>query len=371
MKAIVSPMALLKELKKMSIVIKSNHVIPMTAAVKFEFTKDKLTLTATDLETTYITSIDCVCSTPFSIPIEYSVVVEVCSKVFTPLEISVSDKTLFMVAGKYKSKFPLIGEAEHFPKIPVDDFDFTFDADGEFFNELSIANTVKHTDDPRMNMAALDFTKDCLFIVATNSSVLYRKRLDSIKAMKDFCIMVGNGFVSACKLFQETKISVGSNFIKAEYGNEIIISRLSENKFPAYKTILPKEIPYNTVINKDEFKSNLSQILVSAQNETKQCVLYFEKGKVKIESQDIDKDKQSETEMDLEHEVEIPYIAFNASMFIHFLTVMPYEEIDVFFDGYDKPNENGKIIPVRKSILFRPKNDDTILALIQPLMIVN
>lgn len=356
MKAIVSPMALLKELKKMSIVIKSNHVIPMTAAVKFDFTKDKLTLTATDLETTYITSIDCVCSTPFSIPIEFSVVVEVCSKVFTPLEISVSDKTLFMVAGKYKSKFPLIGEADHFPKIPVDDFYFTFDADGEFFNELSIANTVKHTDDPRMNMAALDFTKDCLFIVATNSNALYKKEYP-IKSKNEFCIMVSGGFVNACKLFQETKISIGTNFIKAEYGNEIIISRLSDNKFPNYKVVIPTDIIYNMVINREELKSALSSILVSAEKETKQCIIHFSLGKIKIESQDIVNDKQSETEMDLDHDVTIEYIALNAAFFINFLSVITSNAIELSFIGKTK------------ALMMKPKDDNTISALLMPLMV--
>ena len=58
MKAVINSTLLSKELKKLSLVIKKNTVIPILSTVKFSFEKNKLTLTATDLETTYISEIE-------------------------------------------------------------------------------------------------------------------------------------------------------------------------------------------------------------------------------------------------------------------------------------------------------------------------
>src|SRR5215207_3073589 len=112
MKAVVNNEVLSKGLKNISSVIKKNTVLPILSSIKFEFTKNKLQLTATDLETTFITSVDCECKTPFSFPMEATDIMEVCSNVASPIEISLTDKVINIISGKYKGKFTATGSSQ-------------------------------------------------------------------------------------------------------------------------------------------------------------------------------------------------------------------------------------------------------------------
>ena len=356
MKAIVSPSHLLKELKKLSLVIKKNPIYLMQSCVKFDFKQNKVTLTATDTETTIVCTLDCVCSNPFSVVIEYQDIAEVCSKSSLPLEISLAGSTIKMVSGKSKSSFVVLADEKLFTALPVDDFYFSFDAEGEHFYEMSIASSFSSPSDTRLLNCAIDFMIDKANIVGTDAMRLYKKEFQ-LKSGKSFVVTLPTNFVNCCKLFQSTKISVGEKFIKAEYNDEVVISRLSEQPYPNYKVILKQDIQYNMTINKAELKSALSYLGVSTEKTTNQAVINFEDGKIILTSQDIDFNKKSETEIEVEHDVAIKQIGLNASSFLQILNSISSEDVEISFSA------------PQSSIYIRPLGDETVLCLIQPLII--
>lgn len=357
MKATINPVSLLKELKKLSLIVQKNTVLPILKAVKFDFEKDNVTLTATDLETTYISKIDCVCPEPFVLLMELSDIVDICSAVSTPLEINVGD-SISIVAGKSKYKLSLLGDAINFPKITEDEYYLDFEVDADFFYHLSIANTFRHLDDPRMNMAAIDINKKSVTIVATDSNSLYKKELP-ISLGKELIFMVSNSFVGACKTFQNAKISIGEKFIKAEYLSETIISRLSEQKFPNYKVVIKNDIDYNLTADRKDLRSAISSVSFTANSTYKQVVASFSPSNVKFNAQNIDLVKSGETEMEIENKVEIPEIGFNADKLTHFLNNLTCDTINFAFSS------------VSGSIYFKPSDDETIFCLLQPVVIQN
>ena len=243
-----------------------------------------------------------------------------------------------------------------FTAIPVDDFYFSFDAEGEHFYEMAIANSFSSPSDTRMLTPAIDFMGTKANIVGTDAMRLYKKEFQ-LKSGKSFVVTLPTNFVNCCKLFQSTKVSVGEKFIKAEYNDEIVISRLSEQPYPDYKRILNQDIQYNMTINKAELKSALSYLGVSAEKTTNQAVINFEDGKITLTSQDIDFNKKSETEIEVEHDVSIKQIGLNASVFLQILNSISTEEVEISFTHE------------QKSIYLRPLGDETVLCLIQPLII--
>lgn len=358
MKATVNPTSLLKELKKMSLVIKKTTVIPILSSVKFEFDKNKLRITGTDLETTYISTIDCDCDGTFSVIIVYQDITEICGSLFTPLSIEVNGNVINFVCGKWKSKLSVMGETELFPTTETAEYFIEFEADGDFFYNLSIANTCKNNDDPRMNMPAISIEKKCINIVGTDSNVLYKKELP-IKLGKELTTMVSSNLALCCKSFQDSKVFIGEKFIKVENGNDIIVSRLSEQKFPNYKAVIRNDIVYNMTINREELKSALMSIYFAANFTYKQVVVTFLDGAIKLQSQNIDAGKEGETEIEVEHRVEFPQIGFNADKLMHFLNVLSSETVDFSF------------ISLSGSIYIKPSDDETIFCLIQPVVITN
>lgn len=356
MKAIISPVSLLKELKKMSLVVQKNTVLPILKSVKFDFQKGKVKITATDLETTYISTIDCECPKPFLLLMEFTDIVDICSAVSLPLEITVGDTNILLVSGKSKYKLSLLNEAQHFPEIPEDQYYLDFEVDNEFFYYLSIANTFKGIDNPRFNMAAIDIQKKDITIVGTDSNSLYKKEMP-IALGKQLTIMVTNNFITACKNFQSGKISIGEKFIKAEYKDEIVISRLSEQKFPDYRVVIKEDIEYNLTANRTDLKSAISSVSFTANTQYKQVVASFTNDNIKFNAQNIDLIKEGETEMEVENTVSIPEIGFNADKLNHFLNTLTCDSIDFSFSS------------ASGSIYFKPSDDETIFCLLQPVVI--
>ncbi len=359
MKAIINPQALSKELKKMSAVIRKNHIIPITSAVLFSFEKNKLTVTGTDLETTCISSLECTCDDEFSFAIDFFDISDVCGSVLDSTTIERKGSEIIIKSGKAKFNITVVGEQKDFPRIPEDDFHFEMEVDGDFFYHLSYANTCRSKDEakPSYNMAAVRVFKDYFDVVGIDGWQMYKKRFDK-KSDKEFSVMVPNSFVSQCKLFQESKLSFGNTHVKAEFRDDIIISRLSSNKYVNLNAILPTEVDYNISFDKEQLKHGLNIISVATMKNSKQFRVKFNDGEVKLISKDIDFGKEAEAVIDMKHSVSIPQICLNSTSLMHLTSMIDSEEVEMAFGADDK------------TVYIKPSGDDSILISIQPITFI-
>lgn len=355
MKATVNPISLLKELKKMSVVVRENNIIPITGCVLFSFKKKQLTLMGTDLETTYISQIDCESKDEFSFPINYPVITEICQTSNSPITIELTDSNI-LITGKAKYKLSLYGKADEFPTVPVDEFNVKMEVDADFFEHLIKANTVRNKEDLKvsLNMACINIGKKETDVVGCDGFSLYKKTF-KVNNKDEVSVMVCDKFVNMCKSFGAATLEIGTSFIKATCLNETIISRLSENKYVNYKQVIPNDINYNLEIPTGDFKESISSISVASNKTSRIMAITFKDGKIKLRSEDIDYGKEAETEMPLTHSVEIETIGLNLLMLSHLLTLSNSEDIEMSFTGESK------------SICLKPKDDDSVLMLLQPL----
>ncbi len=363
MKAVINQSLLLKELKKMSLAIKRNPVIPILSAVKFEFGKKSVRIIATDLETTYISNVGCDCKTEFNLAIEYADIVDVCSKANAPLNIELKEKESIVVIKSDKAIWKLaIHDETTFPSVPDDTYELELNVDGDFFYHLSNANTFRSKEllKVSINMACIDVTKNTISLVGTDGFVLYKKTIQQ-KNKKDLKVMVCDNFVQLSKSFQESVISVGEKFIKVETDNQIIISRLSENKFPDYNVVLPIDAEYNFTANRDELKMGLSCVNVSANKKAPTCIFKFNKGydTLNLYSQDVDLNKDAEIDISVSHSIDFEAIRLNISFTEHILSMMPTETVQMSFTA------------PHKAVLIKPETEDGLLCLLMPLMLTD
>jgi len=340
----------------MSGVIRRNPVLPITSAVKFEFSKDKLTMTGTDLETTYITSIDCQCKEVFTFPVSYEKMVEVCSNLFTPLVIEVNDRNISLTCDKWKSKISTAGGEGDYPKTSDEEGFIEFEVEGDFFYHLSLAASCKHMNDPRMNMPAIHANTDKVVLIGTDSNVLYLKSLES-KANKENIVMVSANFATCCKLFQESKVSIGEKFIKVEHKNETIISRLSEQAFVYYTAVIRKDILWNMSVKREALKSALQSISVGLDMTTKIVNSVISGDCLKVVAIDTDYNDEAETEIEIQSEIEELKISFNSEKMMHFVSSLTCETLEFSFTD------------ARGSIYIKPSDDDSVFCLVQPVAI--
>lgn len=278
MKAILNPTALAKVLKRAAPVIKKNTVLPILSSVKLEFERNKVTIKATDLETSIISTIDCESKEPFDVVIEYSSLNDICSKVTEPIMIDASGERILITSGKSKFNFSKVS-GEHYPAIEEDDFLFSIDVDSDFFWSLFCANSCKSPEETRqgLNAPCVHVKKDSVVLVGTDALVLYKNTL-KIKTGKEAQMMVPEQFVQLTKGFADGKVSISEKFIKVESADSVIISRLIEGKFCLYESILPKEINYNFKINRNELIKSLQLTGVVANVSTHLSSINFNGG---------------------------------------------------------------------------------------------
>jgi len=359
MKAIVNNDLLLKELKKMSILIKKNHIIPITSCVLMNFEKNKLTITATDLETTYISVIDCDCKSPFSVPVDHNDITDFSSNAAAPVQFELKEKQIILVSGKFKRSLTIAGDADHFPKSPEDEFSIKINVEGEFFYNLSKANVCRADGKiPKVNldMAAIDVKTGSVIVVGCDGNYLFKKEMDC-KSKTERVVMVSDTFVQSCKSFQESTLSFGERCVKAECKNETVISVLGVQKYANYEVVLPKGREYNLRVDSNEFKKAVRSITNTTNVVSKECYFNFSDGRVQLTSSNIDFGKEGETEIDVTHTVTIPKLCLNLFQLSLLLGLVDDNEIEFSIESHDK------------SVLFRPVEDHSILFLIQPLLI--
>jgi len=286
-------------------------------------------------------------------PDDYDDMVKNCSTIFSPLTFDVKDRNILLTCGKWKSQLSTAGGNDEFPKTKKDNWDTEFEVEGDFFYHLSIASTCAHLNDPRFNMPAIHMTKINTCVVGTDSNVMYIKEFP-IKSNIERVVMVSSNFTSCCKSFQESKISIGEKFIKVEYKDQVIISLLSEQRFPNYRAVIREGINWNITANREELKLALQSVSVAEDNTTKVMNLFINDNIVKINAVNTELNKEAETELEIENTVGKLEISFNSSKMMHFISTLTSEKIDLSF------------FTNTTSIFIKPSDDDSVLCLVQP-----
>jgi DNA polymerase III subunit beta len=358
MKAIVNTSTLLKELKRVSPAISANTVIPIVSSVRMDFEKHKVSVRATDLETTIVSSCPCDCQKSFTIVVEFKDILDVCNKLNEPITIELKDKSILIIGDNYKSKLPVSGNIEEFPKIPEEEFLFSIDIDEDFISALYCADSCRSKEDLRTNMntACLDFKKNELAVVGTDAAIMYKKVL-GIKSGNAIQLLPSPKFVSAAKEMKTANLSVGVKFIRATNESVSIVSRLHDSKYVNYSSVIPEDVKYNLLANRSDLMLAIKKTAITSNKMTNTCVFSFTEGAVKISSQDIDFEKEGEYNMLLNHSVAIEAIGFNSKQMLDILNLFNGEEIQM---GISSPT---------KSIYLSDPKDQTVFCLVQPLML--
>jgi DNA polymerase III subunit beta len=356
-KATIDSMILEKELKSISGIVKKNTTLPILTCAFFEFTKDNLKITVTDLETTAITSLKCKCEKPFNLIVECADILDVCSRISEPITITGTEKNILIKSNEANVSLPRLNDEKIFPKTIVGDAVLEAEVNGDFFYALNNANSCRHKNYlmVNFNMACVDFKKDSIVVVGTDGLHLYSSRID-VKPTGLLNVMIPDSFVSLTKSFQDSKLLVNEKWITVEYGSKIIHSRLSENKFADYDKIISYPTIYNFTVNRSDLISKLQIAGVASSMTTNICVINFTEEGIVINSQDIDFGKQADVKHDVKHDVKIDSICINGNLMLHILNLLNSETVKLSFTA-----ENF-------AVFVRPENDDSIKCMIQPLV---
>src|SRR5690554_905834 len=154
MKFIVSSSALLKQLSGINGVITTNPVVPILENFLFEINEGKLTITASDLQTSMITELEVEAKDSGNIAVPARILLETLKNLpEQPVTFSIDEETYSIEISSDNGRYKLSGEnATDFPKIPAVTNPTTVDMSTEVLSS-AINNTIFATRDRKLRPA--------------------------------------------------------------------------------------------------------------------------------------------------------------------------------------------------------------------------
>jgi len=370
MKFIVNSSYLLKQLSNINGVITTNPVVPILENFLFEIDKSKLTVTASDLQTSMITEINVESKEKGNIAVPARILLETLKNLpDQPVTFSIDEATYSIEISSDNGRYKLAGEnATDFPKVPSVSNDFSANISTEVLAR-AINNTIFATSSdelrPAMTGVYVNLGDKNTTFVATDGHRLVRYRRTDIKSDNGNAIIIPRKALNLLKATlpsENTDVNIDFNMSNAffKFGNIRMICRLIDERYPDYENVIPTTNPIKMTISRTELLSSLKRISIYANKTTHQVRLKITGSELQVSAEDLDFSNEANERLSCEHEGEDIEIGFNARFLIEMLTNLDTDQIKL---NMSAANKAGVIFPAEKE-----KGED-ILMLVMPVML--
>lgn len=376
MKFIVSSTDLLSHLQAISRVINSKNSLPILDNFLLQLEGNKLTMTASDIETTLITSMEVESA-------EGDGKVAVASRLLLdtlrefseqPLTFTINDSNLALVITSANGSYNFIGQnGDEYPRLPqLLDEARTLKMEVPTLS-TGISKTLFCTADdelrPVMNGVFFDITAESVTLVATDAHKLVRYKTKHLAASiegedtvnfilpKKPANMLKNILP---KESGEVEIRFDNKNAHFKLANYTMICRQVEGRFPNYNGVIPKNNPFKIIIDRSTILNALKRVSVFANQASNLVKLAFGSNQIHISAQDIDFSISAEETISCQFDAEPIKIGFKSSFLIEILSNI--NSSDIVFELSDA-SRAGLILP------FENEEDEEILMLLMPMLL--
>ncbi len=372
MKFSVSSSELLKQLQIASGAIGSNPVLPILEDFLFKIENKRLTISATDLETSISTSIDVLADDDFTVAIPAKILLETLKALpQQPVTFSVNEDNFGIEITSSYGKYKLAGEnGADFPNLPEADTVDTVKINSQYLLE-AIAHTVFATSNDELRPAmtgvyfSVDFNK--LTCVATDAHKLVKYTTPRLAGEVATSFIVPKKALNLLKNALPANDSVSLSFNKANaffaFGTMNLVCRLIDARYPDYNAVIPVDNPNLMTANRSDLQNSLKRIAIYANKTTNQVVLDISDKSLTVSAQDLDFSNEATEQMACELSGSPLKIAFNAKFLAEMLGILNTEDIKLALSSSSRA---GILTPVEED-----NPDREILMLVMPVMLNN
>ena len=366
----VSSSALFTALQTVSKVIASKNTLPILDSFLFDLEGEKLTITASDVETRLITTLDV-------LNVEGSGQFTIDSKRFLdtlkelseqPLTIEVNDDNMEMNVEYFNGKFVIPGHSgDAYPQqkplkesaisimlesqILLSGINRSFFAMGE--DELR----------PVMNGVYFDFYPENLTIVASDGHKLMRLSIFTVQAEEHSSFILPRKPANMLKNLllrnaDSVTVSFDENNAHVKTATFEMICRLIEGRYPNYNAVIPVDNPNLATIDRVSFLMALKRVSPFTSQSSGLVKIELAENEIAIYAQDIDFSTSAEERIECQYSAEPLRIGFKVSCLIDILTNISSD--NVIFQLAD-PSRSGVLVPAGN------KENEDLLMLLVPL----
>ena len=372
MKFIVSSSQLLKQLQILGGVINANNTLPILDNFLFELSNNKLSISASDLETTMSTSLEVEADEAGAIAVPARLLLDIL-KTFAeqPLTFKVEDNHTIEISsdsGKYALAY---ADGEEFPKAVELDSPSSASLQGNIL-ATGISKTIfaSGNDDLRPVMSGVFFqlSPENLIFVATDAHKLVKYVRTDVHANEVAEFIMPKKPLTLLKNIlagseEDVLIEYNDTNARFTFGNSVLICRLIDGKYPNYEAVIPRENPNKLTLDRSSFYNSVRRVSIFSSKTTHQIRLKMAGTELKISAEDLDFSNKADERLQCSYEGDDMQIGFNSRFLLEMLNHLNSNEILL---EMSLPNRAGILTPVDGL-----EEGEEITMLVMPVMLSN
>lgn len=376
MKFVVSSIDLLNHLQNVSRVISSKNTLPILDNVLFKLDGNTLELTASDLESTFVTSMGIENTTDSgSVAIPAKLLLDTLKEFpDQPLTFDVNIEDFKIVMSSENGQYDLPGQnAGDFPQLhdisEENKASFQIGADVLL---SGINNTLFASADdelrPVMNGIFFELTPNEITFVASDAHKLVRyKRTDATSDNDSTFILPKKPSTLLKNILPKEEGEVFVEFdnknVSFTLSQHKLVCRLTEGNYPSYNSVIPTDNPNQVIIDRVKLFNALKRVSVFSNQASNLVKLQLTGNQMTVSAQDIDFSISAYERIPCQYEGDDLEIGFKSLFLIEILQNLT--SADVIIELSD-PSRAGILLPMEKE-----SEHEDVLMLLMPMMINN
>ncbi len=372
MKFIVSSSALLKQLSAINGVITTSPVVPILENFLFDIKDGVLTVTASDLETSMMTTIPVEAKEDGRIAVPARILLDTLKNLpEQPVTFTLDEETYTIEISSDNGRYKLSGEnATDFPRVPQVSGGTNINIPSSSLTRAITKTIFAVSNDelrPAMTGIFVQLNENGTTFVATDGHRLLRYRMPELKADGNSLSFIiprkaFNLLKAALPSDVETLIEVNASNAYFTFGNLQMVCRLIDERFPDYENVIPVNNPNKLTIDRLDLLGSVRRISIYSNKTTHQVRLKLVGSELLISAEDLDFSNEASERLSCQYEGEDMEIGFNAKFLLEMLNNLDSTEVSM---ELSTPNRAGLLMPAENDA------EEDILMLVMPVMLNN
>lgn len=373
MKFVVSSTELLRHLNAISRVISSKNTLPILDNFLFSLEGKILSVTASDLETTLVTTMELDQSNDDGLVALPAKILLDTLKEFPeqPLRFELDSDTMGMSIYSSNGKFSIPGQnGEEFPTQPslhAEHYSIKVPHD-VLLNGINKTLFATADDElrPVMNGINIEISPVEMTFVASDAHKLVRYKRSDAKSDNDASFILPKKPASLLKnLLPKEDFDVTLEFDEKNAIFQLtgfkMVCRLVEGRYPAYNSVIPLNNPNKLLIDRVEFYNTLRRVSVFANQASNLVRLKLTASELVVSAQDIDFAISAVEKIKCDYDGQEMEIGFKSTFLIEILANLTSSDVKMMLSD---PSRAGLLLPAEQEF-----EQEDVLMLLMPMMI--
>lgn len=367
MKFSVSSGELVKSLSAVVGAVPNKATMPILETVLFECEDGKVKLCATDLEVSIVEYVEADIISEGSVAAPARRLLETLRQLpDIPVLFEVDEKGNVKFKTD-KGNYKLAGEkAADFPAIPsLEDGQLIKTSTESLTRAIQKTSFAVSNDDLRPAMMGVYFQigAEESKIAATDGHRLVRLIKRDLTASKPVNFIVPQKALNlVIKALDgiDCELTISREHARFRSGNTMVITRLINETYPNYESVIPRENDKELKVNRDQMLATVKRVAIFSSSTTRQIRLQLRADELMIAAEDIDMSSEAKESIGCEYSNEDMEIGFNARYLSDVLGNI--DDPEVLFE-FSTPNRAGIVRPSVQD------EDEDMLMLVMPVML--